>query len=78
MSTDTQEKTPAQKQSGAWQSLLSKIIRPRPTGVTCEYCGWSGAKDGLLKSPRLNEDGTVYQIMTCPQCLRNGGLIFYD
>jgi hypothetical protein len=63
---------------GFLQSLMSLVIKPKPTGVTCEYCGWHGTKDDVLKSPRLNEDGAVYQITTCPNCLRNGGLVFYD
>jgi hypothetical protein len=30
-----------------------------------------------LKSPRLNEDGTTYQITTCPRCMRNGGIVIF-
>jgi len=71
-------KLAAADKANIWHGLLSKVIKPKPTGASCEYCGWHGQKEDVLKSPRLNEDGVVYQINTCPSCLRNGGLVFYD
>jgi hypothetical protein len=61
-----------------WQAILSRVVRRKPVGAVCEYCGWRGAKDAVLMSPRLNEDGAVYQITACPSCMRNGGLVFHD
>lgn len=52
--------------------------KPPKTGAHCEYCGWYGPTSDVLKAPRLNEDGKSYMINTCPSCMRNGGLIFYD
>ncbi len=61
-----------------WQNIWSRIVRPNPSGVSCDYCGWTGTPDEVVKTPRLNEDGAVYQIQSCPECQRNGGLVFYD
>ncbi len=60
------------------KAILGKIIKPKPVGVTCIRCGWNGTREQLMKSPRLNEDGKQYQIDTCPQCLRNGGLDYHN
>ena len=60
------------------KKILTRIIKPKPSGVTCEYCGWNGSADDVLKAPRLNEDGVVYQISSCPNCMRNGGLVYHD
>jgi predicted RNA-binding Zn-ribbon protein involved in translation (DUF1610 family) len=58
--------------------LFSKKSKAKPTGVTCEYCGWNGPKDKVIKAFVMNEDSTRYTINTCPNCLRNGGLVFHD
>jgi hypothetical protein len=57
------------------QGLLHKLRKTKPTGITCEYCGWNGESEDLHKAKVLNTDGTPYEIRVCPDCLRNGGLI---
>jgi hypothetical protein len=59
------------------QTLIRKIIKEKPSGVTCIRCGWNGPREKLLKAPRINENGVVYQIDACPQCMRNGGLQYH-
>jgi len=59
-------------------TLIKKIIKEKPVGVTCIRCGWNGPREKLMKAPRLNENGAVYQIDACPQCLRNGGLQYHS
>jgi hypothetical protein len=75
MTEETHSNTGASRKPGIVQALLSVVSKPKPTGASCEYCGWHGARSDILMSPRLNEDGTVYQITTCPSCMRNGGLV---
>jgi hypothetical protein len=60
------------------RALLQKIIKPKPTGITCEYCGWNGTAEELQSAKYLNTDGTPYSIRVCPQCQRNGGLFDHD
>lgn len=60
------------------RALLQKIIKPKPTGITCEYCGWNGPAEELASAKYLNTDGTPYAIRVCPQCQRNGGLYDHD
>lgn len=69
---------PIAKQPGFWDKLATVFSLPKKTGVHCTYCEWWGTKDQVVKAPRLNEDGKVYQIDACPNCMRNGGLEFYD
>lgn len=58
---------------------LALLFKPAPrTGAHCEYCDWRGAKTDVLSAPRMNEDGKVYQITVCPDCMRNGGLEFFE
>jgi hypothetical protein len=63
---------------GVIGTILSRFSRAKPAGVHCGYCGWNGTKDEVIRAPKVNEDGAVYQIDTCPNCMRNGGLISYD
>jgi hypothetical protein len=58
--------------------ILSLFNKPKQTGVTCEYCGWHGTKEDVFKATVMNEDSSKYIIDTCPNCMRNGGLKFYD
>jgi hypothetical protein len=60
------------------RALLQKVFKPKPTGITCEYCGWNGSATELQKAKYLNTDGTPYEIRVCPQCQRNGGLFDHD
>ena len=59
-------------------SLLRKLKKALQTGVTCDFCGWNGSKDDLHSARVLNTDGTPYTIQVCPQCRRNGGLVFHE
>lgn len=59
------------------KTLLGKFKKPRPIGVTCEYCGWNGPKEDVFESKRMNENGTTYSIYSCPQCKRNGALVYH-
>ncbi len=59
------------------KSLLPKR-KPKPTGVSCHFCGWNGPREQLTSARVLNTDGTPYTIQTCPQCARNGGLVFHE
>jgi hypothetical protein len=59
------------------QTLINKIVKPKPTGVSCIRCGWNGPIEKLVKAPRLNENGATYQIDACPNCYRNGGLVYH-
>lgn len=59
------------------QTLLNKVKKPRPTGVTCDYCGWNGTVEEVATARVMNTDSSVYTIKTCPRCGRNGGLIVH-
>ena len=60
------------------QTLLKRFQKPELTGVTCEWCGWHGEASDIIKAVVQNEDSSQYRIDTCPQCLRNGKLIYHD
>jgi hypothetical protein len=75
--SSTADPKPEEK-PGIFQNIWSRIVRTKPTGVHCEFCGWNGTTADVISAPKVNEDGAVYQIKTCPSCMRNGGLIFYD
>ena len=59
------------------QTVIKKLFKESPTGVTCIRCGWNGRVEDLMKFPRINENGVTYQIDACPHCLRNGGLEYH-
>lgn len=75
--SDQQTPTAVAEKPDFFQRMAKLFDRPKKTGAQCEYCGWSGPAADVLKSPRLNEDGTTYQITTCPRCMRNGGIVIY-
>jgi hypothetical protein len=68
---------PVTDQPDFFHKLVKLFDRPKKSGAHCEFCGWTGPSGDVLKSPRLNEDGTTYQITTCPRCMRNGGIVIF-
>jgi hypothetical protein len=78
LETDTQSASTAIAEKPDFFQRVAKLFdKPKKTGAHCEYCEWTGPAADVLKSPRLNEDGTTYQITTCPRCMRNGGIVIY-
>jgi hypothetical protein len=59
------------------QALLRRN-KTKPTGVTCQYCGWNGTPEQIYKSKVMNTDSSIYEIKCCPKCMRNGGLIIHE
>jgi hypothetical protein len=63
---------------GVLSSISRWMHRQDPSEAYCEHCDWHGSKADVLKMPRTNEDGSVFQIDACPNCLRNGGLVYVN
>lgn len=59
-------------------AILTQFYKPKLTGVTCQFCGWHGEASEIFKALVMNEDSSKYPIDTCPDCMRNGGLIYHD